>query len=188
MEFAVAAAERWDHGLPVDQLLGIFFDLVADEGGDFAQVEVRQQDAHDNLSGAESSDTASAGGFGVFGAVALDLVVQRLDGVAGVGVEFIPLLRSVFEGLGVASVVRGVEGCGVLAADLVGKVGQVFSVDSGANLVCHGLEELPQGTGHVGLGPRACGRAIGAAFNVEGTVVTALVPEAVDADVGQAHG
>ena len=145
MEFSVAAADRRHHGLTVDLLLGVFTNLVAAEGGDLAQVEVRQQDAHDDLCGAESADVASAGGFDLFGAVAFDLAVQGLDAVASMGVEFIPFLRSVLECLSVAPVVGGVEGYGVLTADLVGEVGQVFSVDSRSDFIRDGLDALPVG-------------------------------------------
>ena len=57
--FAVASADRTDDGFPMGLLLGVLVDFAADEGSDFAQVEVRQQDGDDDLGGPESANSAT---------------------------------------------------------------------------------------------------------------------------------
>ncbi|WP_146071071.1 hypothetical protein [Cryobacterium sp. Y57] len=129
MEFAVAASDERDWGLTVDLLFRVDFDFVADEGGDFAQVEVGEQHCDNDLGGAEAAHAAAAGGFDLFGAAALYLVVEGLDAVSRVGVKLVPFLGSVFECLGGAAVVGSVEGHGVLGADFVLEVREIFTVD-----------------------------------------------------------
>jgi hypothetical protein len=65
VEFAVAASLRGYARFTVDLLLGFVFDLVAHEGGDFAQVEVGEQHRDDDLRGTKAADAAAAGRFDV---------------------------------------------------------------------------------------------------------------------------
>ena len=144
MPFTVTAANEGHARLPEGLLFRVGFDFVTDEGCDFLEVEVGEQQGHDDLGGTESAHAAAAGRLDVFGAAGFHLIVKGLDGVAGIGEEFVLFLGAIFKRLGIAPVLRGVEGHRVLAAELVGKVGKVDAVDGWADLVGFSLEKFAE--------------------------------------------
>ena len=140
MPFAISASHQGDRGFATGVALRVGFDLVADERCDLAEVEVCEQHRHDDLGSSESAHPASSRGFDVFGSAGFDLGVEGFNGVAGVGVELRPLRGSLFNCLMVSAGLRGVEGDGVLLADLVCEVRYVGRVDTGALLVSDGFQ------------------------------------------------
>ncbi len=116
-------------------LLRVVFDFIAEECGDFSEVEVGEKHGDHDLRCRESSDSAAVGGFDVFAAAAFDLGVQGFDGVTGVLVELVPFFAAVVEGLGLSAEGGGGEGDRVLLTDFVGEVGQVCTINGRAFLV-----------------------------------------------------
>ena len=121
--FASAAPHEGDARFPEGLLFRVGFDLVTDEGCNFPVVEVGEQDRNNDLGGAESANAATAGRFDVLGSATFNLIVEGLDGVAGMSVKFVPFLRAVFKGLSISPVLRGIEGHGVLAVGGHDKLG-----------------------------------------------------------------
>jgi hypothetical protein len=116
-------------GLPRCTLFCVVGHLIADERCDLTDVEVCQQHRDDDLCRSETADTAAVGGFQVLGTLGLHLGVQRLGAVSGMGVEGVPFLGAVVEGLLLSADFRGVEGDGLLGTDFVGEVRHVLLVD-----------------------------------------------------------
>ncbi|WP_370255522.1 hypothetical protein [Cryobacterium sp. Sr8] len=79
MPFAISTAHQGDGGFAAGLLLRVGFDLVADERGDRAEVEVCQQHRHDDLGGFKSSHSTPTGGFDVLGAASLDGAIDHRD-------------------------------------------------------------------------------------------------------------
>ncbi|MGO4690173.1 hypothetical protein [Glaciibacter sp. 2TAF33] len=108
-ELSVAPAHNGDCGFADGVLLRVLFDFVAGEGGDLAQVEVRQEHRDDDLCGAESAYQTSFRRREVFSSACFDLRVKGLHAVAGVSVELFPLFGAVVESLFLSTVFGRVE-------------------------------------------------------------------------------
>lgn len=104
---------------------GFFVETVVDEGRDLVEIECRDHHRHHDLGGGQASNSAARRTLEVVLATALDLRVDRLDGVAGVLVERLPFPRAVIEALKVSLSFFEVEGGTVLLADVIEYVSRV---------------------------------------------------------------
>jgi hypothetical protein len=151
-------------GLPRCTLFCVVGHLIADERCDLTDVEVCQQHRDDDLCRSETADTAAVGGFQVLGTLGLHLGVQRLGAVSGMGVEGVPFLGAVVEGLLLSADFRGVEGDGLLGTDFVGEVRHVLLVDGRQYLFF--FQQLAERAGDAGAGTDGRAAQYDASFRV----------------------